>query len=138
MPDDDVADRTGRQRRRNRGAAGAQANEQRIRRDRRSRGVPAPQRVVRLGMQRNRPCASALGAADDDLKRGLVATLGRDRGAAALVGLAAAFSDVFEREAGELGASESRAREELEDRPVPDPDRRAQIRPGQQRRELEV
>ena len=72
----------------------AQADEQRVRTGRRPGGVPPPQGIVRLGVQRHGPRAAALGAADDDLELGLVAAAGRDRGAPAGVGLAAALLDV--------------------------------------------
>jgi hypothetical protein len=93
---------------------------------------------VRLGVQRHGPGASALGGAYDDLERCLVAAAGCDRGAPARVGLAAAFLDVAEREAGEFGPAESRAREELEDRAVASPDRGAAVRACEQLGELQV
>jgi hypothetical protein len=68
----------------------------------------------------------------------LVATAGRDRRSPARVGLAAALADVCEGEARSLGPTQSRAREQLEDRAVTHADRCAQIGLGEQRRQLTV
>ena len=135
---DDVADRARRDRLRLRGAALAQADEQRVARRRRRDGVPPAQRVVRLGVQRHGSRAAALGRAHHDLKPGLLGAPGRDRGAPARVGLAAALLDVGERQPRELGATQSRAREELEDRAIADTDRRAPVGLAQQPLELDV